>query len=115
MRYTYFEIQNFKGICQLRIDLDAPDECEIFTLVGLNESGKTTILEAIDFFSKGNENLDPRELAGSIRPDVHDLIPIAQRANFNDVVEIKAGVMLEESDVEFLKSELKRTNNFTDA
>ena len=38
------------------------------TLVGLNECGKTTILEAIDYFTPGTEDLDPQDVAGRIRP-----------------------------------------------
>ena len=47
MRYTKFEIQNFKGIKDLTIDLSKQPFNRIHTFVGLNESGKTTILEAI--------------------------------------------------------------------
>ena len=83
MRYSHFEIVNFKGIRDLRIKLEAPPKGHIHTLVGLNESGKTTILEAIDYFTKGHEALGPKELAGRSRLDEHDIIPIAQRANFN--------------------------------
>ncbi len=68
MRYTSFEIKNFKGIRSLRLDLDAPPKGRIMTLVGLNECGKTTILEAIDYFTPGTEDLDPQDVAGRIRP-----------------------------------------------
>lgn len=59
MRYTHFEIENFKGIASLRLDLDSAPLSNIHTLVGLNESGKTTVLEAMDYFTPGNEDLDP--------------------------------------------------------
>ena len=48
MKHAYFEVENFKGIEKIRIDLDAHPRSNIYTLVGLNESGKTTILQAIN-------------------------------------------------------------------
>jgi predicted ATPase len=112
MRYTFFEIENFKGIRHLRLDLNGPPKGPIQTLVGLNESGKTTILEAIDYFSKGNEDLGPKELAGRLRPDVHDLIPIAERANFNGEIIVKAGLELDTTDVEHLKKVLHNRHQY---
>ena len=47
MKYSKFEIQNFKGINKVSIDLE---KNRVITLVGLNESGKTTIMEAIEVF-----------------------------------------------------------------
>lgn len=58
MKYMYFEIENFKGIGKIRIELDKSPEMDVYTLVGLNESGKTTILEAINFFGYKQENLE---------------------------------------------------------
>ena len=56
MKYTFFEIDNFKGIKHVRLDFDAHPRSNIYTLVGLNESGKTTILEAIDYLgAQSNE------------------------------------------------------------
>lgn len=49
MKYKDFRIENFKGIQSVKIDLS---DNRILSLVGLNESGKTTILEAIDLFYK---------------------------------------------------------------
>ena len=46
MRFIRFDIQNFKGIKSATLDL-VPAGANVFTLIGLNESGKTTILEAL--------------------------------------------------------------------
>lgn len=51
MYYTSFRIQNFKGIRDTTIQLSAQSKMGVFAFVGLNESGKTTILEAIHSFS----------------------------------------------------------------
>lgn len=59
MKYIKFAIKNFKGIEKVELDLS---KNRIITLVGLNESGKTTIMQALKVFydlSKGlalNEN-----------------------------------------------------------
>ena len=68
VRYTSFEFKNFKGIREARVDL-APEgsEARIYTLVGLNESGKTTILEGIDLFKPVTDDeleVSPKQLAG---------------------------------------------------
>ncbi len=55
MKYIKFRIKNFKGIDEVIIDLK---HNRIISLVGLNESGKTTVMEAISLFydlSKGKE------------------------------------------------------------
>ena len=51
MHFTKFRIKNFKGISSAEIDLAQSGQGKVFTLVGLNECGKTTILEAINSFS----------------------------------------------------------------
>ena len=51
MHYSSFRIQNFKGIKDTTIKLSDQSRMGVFAFVGLNESGKTTILEAIHSFS----------------------------------------------------------------
>lgn len=51
MRYKSFRIKNFKGIKDTTIHFDGIAGAGVFAFVGLNESGKTTILEAIHSFS----------------------------------------------------------------
>jgi hypothetical protein len=81
---------------------------QVTTLIGLNESGKTTILEAICCFEYGSENLD------AISPDlasVHDYaqwIPIASRANFSDKIEISTNVALDHKDKQALQAHMLR-------
>lgn len=87
MRYKSFYIKNYKGIKELTIDLDRDPKTNIITLVGLNESGKTTILEAISLFSVG--------------PDaavIHKLIPKSKKFSFTDTIEIHATLQLDEED-----------------
>ena len=108
MRYTAFKIKNFKGIRELELKLDSAPNSNIFTIVGLNESGKTTIMEALSFFY--NELLKKEnELAlhrGAI-DDIHSLIPKSRKDNFTDFIEISATITIEEKDKEQLKTTLK--------
>lgn len=96
MKYTKFEITNFKGINHLILDLEKLPQGKIFPLVGLNESGKTTILEAISLFQ--NKITDE---------DAHKLIHKNKKGDFDKSIEIKATLKLDEADnnfiVEFLK------------
>lgn len=94
MRYKRFEFQNFKGIGDLALDLVG----DVSTLIGLNESGKTTILEAIYCFSYGAENLDVINPGMASLRDPEQWIPIGLRANFNETIRICATVTLSDED-----------------
>jgi predicted ATP-dependent endonuclease of OLD family len=116
MRYTFFEFENFKGIKKARLDLSAVDPAtsRVFTLVGLNESGKTTVLEAIDLFQPIEEGgeVSPKQLAGWKPPDPQVLIPIAERTNFNGEILITCGIELDDQDVDELREHLARYTGF---
>jgi ABC-type Mn2+/Zn2+ transport system ATPase subunit len=51
VKYKSFRIRNFKGIKDTTVAFSSVAGASVYTLVGLNESGKTTILEAIHSFS----------------------------------------------------------------
>lgn len=51
MRYLSFEIKNYRAISSLVVQLDA----KLIPLVGINECGKTTILQAIYSFDNTND------------------------------------------------------------
>jgi hypothetical protein len=117
MRYTYFEFENFKGMRKTRLDLGSLSEgARVFTLVGLNESGKTTILEAIDQFQRSSstdeDDVSPTVLAGWIAPDVADFIPVSRRMNFNGDVSIRVGIALDDDDFDVVSAALKKATGF---
>ncbi|TXH76429.1 AAA family ATPase [Thiobacillus sp.] len=108
MRYTYFEIKNFKGIEQARLDLNKTPCGRVYTLIGLNESGKTTILEAIDLLSF-RDSLDALQLPGyATQKDIHELIPVSKRANFNEKISVAAGIELDAGDQKLVRDLLKK-------
>lgn len=100
MQYRAFTIRNFKGVRELRLDLSREPRSRIFTLVGLNESGKTTILQALDWFANPEH----------YRPS--DLIPRARRANFNDKISVQAHVQLSVEDEEEIARYLEERHGF---
>ncbi len=87
MKYSSFYIKNYKGIKELTLYLDKDPRSNVITLVGLNECGKTSILEALSLLSKELEI-----------PDRHKLIPKAKKYNFNGTIEVHATLTLDESD-----------------
>lgn len=104
MHYTKFKIENFKGIQKLEFNLDnrAPSS-KIFTLVGLNESGKTTILEALGFFYDNLKEEKELTITKSIVDDVHELIPKSKKSLFSDVIRLKASLTFDASDKSAIK------------
>ena len=64
MNFLKFRIQNFKGIEDTTLNLNQVPSANIFTLIGLNESGKTTVLEALNFWSYSQESKDTIECLG---------------------------------------------------
>jgi len=66
MKYKSLKVKNYKGIKEVEIDFS---HNRILTLVGLNESGKTTILDAINLFYSliKDKKLSSKEL-NEIRP-----------------------------------------------
>lgn len=92
MRYTEFTIKNFKGIRDEKLRLDVVPGLKIFTLVGLNESGKTTIMEAISSFQNGIKDTDK-------------IIPKDKKLNFNESISVSATLELDKSDEDAIKSQ----------
>lgn len=96
MKYIKFIIKNFKGIQELTIDLSQRPDSRVYTFVGLNESGKTTILEAINTI-----NTEYTE------QDAHRLIPKHLKADFNGTVSVKAIVSVDEEDNSLIAAKFK--------
>ena len=131
MKITAFEIENYKGITHARIDLNG-NKGSIYTLVGLNESGKTTILEAINSFrpdvdgihaiaqkslsSDSNESKiiesDPIESEAIDPKFIQSLVPKKDKANFNKGISITATVKMTKEEIQNLADECKQEKDF---
>lgn len=92
MIYQTFDVENYKGISNAEIDLR---NNRILCLVGLNESGKTTIMEALKVFHnlvRGGE-LTSQELK-EYRP---------KGVDFSGTIKIEARLGTEPADVEAIE------------
>jgi predicted ATP-dependent endonuclease of OLD family len=98
MKYTKFTIKKFKGIDDLTIDLEKYPNGKIFPLVGLNESGKTTILEAINFFQ---ENLEDG--------NEYKIIHKKDSGGFTGTVKIVSELVFSKSEIKNIEAEIKKT------
>lgn len=96
---TKFTLKNFKGIEETEITLLGRVSTPIVTLVGLNESGKTTILEALSHFVSGDPVIAKIFEGTRASTEALSLIPIHKKANFTGSIEISAVVALDEDDI----------------
>ena len=88
MKYIKFDIENFKGVKgKIQLDFNTLPLSNIFTLVGLNESGKTSVLEAINLL----QNKQPDDKA-------HEMIHKSKKGNFNGDISVSATLELNEED-----------------
>lgn len=101
MKYIEFEIKNYKGVgSTVKLDLKIKPETNIFTLVGLNESGKTSILEAINLLQNDKSN-----------EDAHKMIHKSLKGNFNDSISIAATFELDDDDKALISKVIEKNKN----
>lgn len=94
-----FTLKNFKGIEEVHIDLEDRSNCPVLTLIGLNESGKTTILEGISHFVSGDRSVSGLFEGMHSKASGAGLIPVHKKAAFSSNIEISALVQLDENDI----------------
>jgi hypothetical protein len=96
---TKFTLENFRGIEKTEISLSGRITTPIVTLVGLNESGKTTILEGLSHFVTGDPVVAKIFEGTRASTQALSLIPIHKKANFTGKIKISADVVLNEDDI----------------
>lgn len=113
MRYLKFRVSNFKGIKDTAIDLRSSTKANVFCLVGLNESGKTTILEAIHSFSPDYRT---RSLHGKkLVPDADaakERLPRHLLARFSGSIIVEATLQAEDNDKKEIVAHIKQETGF---
>ncbi len=102
MRFRSFTIKNFKGIKKATLDL-SNGEASIHTLVGLNESGKTTVLEAINMFQPDVEGMHVIAQQSMVEPSKDQLIPKAMKGDFTGKIRIEAKVAISPNDIDAME------------
>lgn len=96
---TRFTIKNFKGIEEVIIDLTDRAPCPVITLIGLNESGKTTILEGLSHFVTGDRSVSGLFEGIHTKMSGAGLIPVHKKAAFSSNLEIIGTVLLDAADI----------------
>jgi predicted ATPase len=99
-----FTLRNFKGIEEVVVDLEDKVYSPVITLIGLNESGKTTILEGLSHFVAGDRSVSGLFDGIHSKTSGAGLIPIHKKAAFTSDIDIVGDVQLKESDVEAIQS-----------
>jgi ABC-type Na+ transport system ATPase subunit NatA len=110
MHYTSFRIQNFKGIQDTTVNLRTVGGAHVFAFVGLNESGKTTVLEAIHSFS-------PDDATGELLGGEEGIgVPYAERvprhriSDFTGNVSVEARLFVPDAERKSLAERLRRNH-----
>lgn len=92
MKYTKFTVKKYKGIEEVSLDFT---NNRVLTLVGLNESGKTTVMEAMSLFYRMIKGDEPTE------DEVIKFRP--KGAGFTGSAELTYDLELEPSDIEKIR------------
>ncbi|WP_081911339.1 ATP-dependent endonuclease [Thioalkalivibrio sp. ALJ1] len=109
MYYKSFRIKNFKGIKDTKVGLTRNGSTSVFSFVGLNESGKTTILEAIHSFLPDTETKDLIGQANrGIGPSVADQVPKHLLSNFSDEISVTAALGMSNDEKGALIADIKQ-------
>lgn len=106
MRYKSFRIRNFKGIKDTTVTLQSVAGASVFAFVGLNESGKTTVLEAIHSFSP--DDATSELLGGDEGTGVpfKDRVPRHLISDFSGDVSVSATLSVTKEDKEHIAKRL---------
>jgi len=109
-----FIIENFKGIEKVEIDLERKSTSPVLTLVGLNESGKTTILEALSHFITGDRSVSSLFDGPYAKATGLGLIPMHRRAAYTGKIKVGAEIYLNDQDIEGLQVQARKYNLILD-
>lgn len=111
MKFKKIEIKNYKGIENATLELSNSPQGNVYTLVGINESGKTSLLEAINSFEYNSEK-GSSAISNVVKPDLNQIIPIKDKANFNGNIELIITLQLDNEDNEAFKNWVRDNCNF---
>lgn len=109
MKFVKFKIRNFKGITDAEINLKR-GAGNVFTLIGLNESGKTTFLEAMSFLMEKSDEKQHKDMFGDsfvFLDDPTKLIPLKSFANFNSTISVKGFLSFSDGEKEDIINSLQ--------
>jgi ABC-type Mn2+/Zn2+ transport system ATPase subunit len=94
------EIYNFRGIERAKVDLWNSDPGQVVTLIGLNESGKTTILEAISNFVSRDAHTRNLVETYYAKVEASSFVPKHRRGRFTETISIACDAVLTDDDIQ---------------
>ncbi|MGC6512847.1 MAG: ATP-dependent nuclease [Parvibaculales bacterium] len=104
MEIRSLRIKNYKGINDQTIRFDRCSNANIISLIGLNESGKTTTLEAIERFAMGEapeENpVVPLGFGFNNAEEPTSFIPNNKISSFTNSIDLIADIKISEQEIE---------------
>lgn len=92
-------LSRFKGAKSVNISFGAGAERSVITLIGLNESGKTTILEGVSHFATSDQDV-VKLFDSYTKREILSFIPIDKKAAFTGRVDISVEAILDSKDHE---------------
>ncbi len=107
MKITGFDISHFKGVRNAKIRFSENDMARVHTLVGLNESGKTTLLEAMHSFSPDAETELVVKNAKNVDEQREQWVPRDKISIFTGEVSITAHVQASKENWAKFQAELE--------
>lgn len=111
MKILRFQITNFKGIKNTELGLTEGAPGRVVTLIGLNESGKTTILEALSNFVSSDSQTQTLVETVYSKVDPKTFIPKDRKGRFTDKIAISSVIELDEEDIAAVRRELLIKHN----
>jgi len=112
MNYRTFVIRHFKGIDKATIDL-RPRGAGIFAIIGLNESGKTTIFEALSNFEFGDEPTGVLFAVAGDKSKQITFIPKHKKANYTGEIGIVATAEFDSGEKKMMDAELQQVHPYS--
>lgn len=107
MKYKSFRIRNFKGISDTTVEFSGTLGASVFPFVGLNESGKTTVLQAIHTFRPDAATSELLSGEKDVGVPFKERVPRHLISTFTGEVSVKAKLELDEDDRNVLAEVLK--------
>ncbi|MBO6549612.1 MAG: AAA family ATPase [Rhizobiales bacterium] len=101
MKIKKFSFEHFKGINKAELNLSKSANANVFTLVGPNECGKTTVLEAIHSLKFDTENQAVLEGIG-ISDTSDDFVRIGDKGSFNGEIKLSALTSIEDWEKDYI-------------
>ena len=102
MQIKKFSFENFKGINSAVLNLARSANANVFTLVGPNECGKTTVLEAIHNLKIDTENQAVLEGAEK-KETAEDFVSIGNKGSFSGKIVLSVSALIEDEDKDTLR------------